>query len=157
MGELSLEHPKSEKLYFDGLFLSKAFNVSARKFQRNYVSWHWRVMQNLKENWLVAWKITSGICLIFMRAVESLEICTFIGFFCAKHTNIEMKKYCKVMTLDSKNDVINLANFNLRSGKSENSHFNMLLLSIAYKVSAEKIEKNYLSWHWRAMQSLKRN
>ena len=27
--------------------MSKAYNVSARKFQRNYVSWHWRVMQNL--------------------------------------------------------------------------------------------------------------
>ena len=31
---------KPEKLYIDGLFLPKAFNVSARKFQRNYVSWH---------------------------------------------------------------------------------------------------------------------
>ena len=38
LGELSLEHSKSEKLYIDGLFLSKAYNVSARKFQRNYVS-----------------------------------------------------------------------------------------------------------------------
>ena len=79
---------KSEKLYIDGLFLSKGYNVSARKFQRDYVSWHWRVMQNLKENWLVAWKITSGICLIFMRAVESLEICTLMGFFCPKHIKI---------------------------------------------------------------------
>ena len=49
---------KSEKLYIDGLFLSRANNVSVRKFQRNYVSWHWKVMQNLKENWHVAWKIT---------------------------------------------------------------------------------------------------
>ena len=79
---------KSEKLYIDGLFLSKAFNVSARKFQRNYVSWHWRVMQNLKENWLNAWKISSGICLIFMRAVESLEISTLMAFFCPKHLKI---------------------------------------------------------------------
>ena len=53
-----LEHSKSEKLYNDGLFLSKAYNISARKFQRNYVSWHWRVMQNLKENWLVTWEMT---------------------------------------------------------------------------------------------------
>ena len=58
IGELSLEHSKSERLFIDGLFLSKAYNVSARKFQRNCVSWHWRVMQNLKENWLVAWKMT---------------------------------------------------------------------------------------------------
>ena len=41
-----------------GLFLFKAYNVSVRKFQRNFVSWHWKVMQNLKKNWLVAWKIT---------------------------------------------------------------------------------------------------
>ena len=27
------------------------------KFQRNYVPWHWKVFQSLKENWLVAWKI----------------------------------------------------------------------------------------------------
>ena len=31
---------------------------SPRKFQRDYMSWHWRVMQNLKENRLVAWKMT---------------------------------------------------------------------------------------------------
>ena len=47
IGELSLEHSKSEKLYIYGLFLSKACNVSARKCQRNYVLWQWRVMQNL--------------------------------------------------------------------------------------------------------------
>ena len=51
IGWISLEHSKSEKLYIDELFLSKASNVSARKFQRNYVSWHWRAMQNLKENY----------------------------------------------------------------------------------------------------------
>ena len=36
-------------------------NVLARKFQRNYVSWHWKVMQNLSENWLVAWKMTKNL------------------------------------------------------------------------------------------------
>ena len=29
--------------------------VSGRKFQRIYVSCNWRVMQNLKENWLKVW------------------------------------------------------------------------------------------------------
>ena len=51
-------------------------NVLARKFHRNYVSWHWKVMQNLSENWLVDWK-SQGIWLIFMRQVESLKICTW--------------------------------------------------------------------------------
>ena len=33
-------------------------NASVRKLQRNYVSWNWKLMQILKENWLAAWKIT---------------------------------------------------------------------------------------------------
>ena len=54
----SLEYPKVWKLYTDGLFLSKAYTISAKKFQRNYVSWHWRVLQSLNKNWLVGWKMT---------------------------------------------------------------------------------------------------
>ena len=67
-----------------GSFCPKS-NNSARKFQRNFVSWHWKMMQNLKENWLVPWKTTSVIWLILMWAVESLKICTLIGSFCWKH------------------------------------------------------------------------
>ena len=88
LGELSLDQSKVWKLYIDGLFLSKADTVSIRTFQRNYVSWHWRVLQSLNENWLVAWKMTEGILLILMRAAESLKICTLIGSVCPKHTNI---------------------------------------------------------------------
>ena len=40
-----------------GSFCRKGY-VSARKLQRDYVSWHWRVMQNLKKKRLVVWKIT---------------------------------------------------------------------------------------------------
>ena len=72
---------KSENLYFDSLFFSKAYNVSARTFQRNYVSRHWRVMQNLKETWFVACKMTKGIWLMFMKAVKSLKNCTLMGCF----------------------------------------------------------------------------
>ena len=43
-----------------GSFCRKC-NVSARKFQKNYVSWHWKVMQNLSENWLMAWKMTRNL------------------------------------------------------------------------------------------------
>ena len=63
-------------------------HISVRKFQRSYLSWPWRVLQNLKENWLVTWKMTLGIWLIFMKAVESLKICILIGSFCPKHTKI---------------------------------------------------------------------
>ena len=68
-----------------------------------------------------------------------------------------MKKYRKVMfhdteecpkfeekpTLGSKNDKRNLVNFNVMC-KSESLHFDVLLFSIAYEVSAEKVQ-NYLS------------
>ena len=37
----------------------------------------------------------------FMRAVESLKIYTLIGPFCPKHTNIQVKKYGRVMSHDT--------------------------------------------------------
>ena len=56
-------------------------------------------------------------------------------------------KFEEKLTLGSKNDMRNLVNFNANSGKSENLHFDVLLLSIACKVSAKKVQKNYLPWH----------
>ena len=40
-------------------------------------------------------------------------------------------KFEKKLTLGSKNDMRNLVKFNASSGKSKNSHFDVLLLSIA--------------------------
>ena len=49
------------------------------------------------------------------------------------------------LTLGSKNDMRNSVNFNASSGKSESLHFDVLLLSVAYKFSAKKVQKNDLS------------
>ena len=49
------------------------------------------------------------------------------------------------LTLDSKNGMRNLVNFDVNSGKSENLQFDVLLLLIAYEVSAKKVQKNDLS------------
>ena len=65
-------HVKSH-LYFDGPLLMKVYKISAERLQRSYVSWHWRVIQNLKKNWLEVCKITRGIWKIFTRALESLS------------------------------------------------------------------------------------
>ena len=54
-------------------------------------------------------------------------------------------KFEEKLTLGSKNDMKNLVNFNASSDKSENLHLDVLLLSIAYKVSAKKVQKYYLS------------
>ena len=61
-----------------------------------------------------------------------------------------------LFSLGSKNDMRNSENFNASSGKSENLHIDLLPLSKAYSVSAEKVQKNYLSWHWK-IQTLKKN
>ena len=49
------------------------------------------------------------------------------------------------LALGFKIDMTNLVNFNASSGKSENLHFDVLLLSVGYKDSAKKVEKNYLT------------
>ena len=61
------------------------------------------------------------------------------------HDNEECPKFEEKLTLGSKNDMRNLANLNVISGKSKTLHFDVLLFSIACKVSAKKVQKNYLS------------
>ena len=62
-----------KNLHFDWCLLCKVYNVWPKKVQRSYISWHWRVMQNLKKNWLVVWKMTWGIWQIFIRTLESVR------------------------------------------------------------------------------------
>ena len=52
-------------------------------------------------------------------------------------------KFEEKLTLGSKNDMGNLVKFDVSSGKSGNLHFDMLLLLIAYKVSAWKVQENF--------------
>ena len=54
-------------------------------------------------------------------------------------------KFEEKLGLGFKNDMMNLVNVNASSGKSENLHFDVLRLSIAYKVLAKKVQKSYLS------------
>ena len=56
-------------------------------------------------------------------------------------------KFEEKLALGSKNDMRNLINFNASSGKSGNLHFDVILLPIAHEVSAEKVQKNFLSSH----------
>ena len=54
-------------------------------------------------------------------------------------------KFEEKLTLGSKNDMKNLVKLNASGGKSENLHFDVLLLSIVCKVSAKGVQKNYPS------------
>ena len=53
-----------------------------------------------------------------------------------------MQSLKKRLTFGSKKDMRNEVNFNTSGCKSENLHFDMLLLSIASNVSAKKLQKN---------------
>ena len=74
----------SQNFHFYWFLLCKVYNVWLKEVQTSYLSWHWRVMQNLKKNWLVVWKLTWGICQIFTRALESVKMGTLMRSFCPK-------------------------------------------------------------------------
>ena len=53
---LTWAHASLQKLHFYLLLLCKVFNVWPKTVQRSYLSWHWKVMQNLKKNlWCGKW------------------------------------------------------------------------------------------------------
>ena len=56
-------------------------------------------------------------------------------------------KFEEKLSLGSKNDMKNLVNLNISNGKSKNLNFDVLLLSMACKVSTKKVQKNDLSCH----------
>ena len=84
----------------------------------------------------VRWKSTEELCLITLKSDP---------------------KFGEKLSLGSRNDLRNLVSFNASIGKSEIFYFDVLLLSIAYKAPAKKVQNNYLSWYWRVIQTLKKN
>ena len=78
---------KSVKLYTDGLFLPKACNFSAIKFNRICVM---TLNANVKFNGKLTHALKSKITnlLKFHATVESLQTFTFIGSVCLKHIKI---------------------------------------------------------------------
>ena len=112
---------KSESLLFDVLLSSIAYEVSAKKLQKNYLSWHWKKIQTFRKNWLFVWKMTWEIWWTLTRAVESLKVFTLMGYFCRKCIMFEFKKYRGVvswrMTYGFKNDISNWENFHTNSWK----------------------------------------
>ena len=63
------------------------------------------------------------------------------------HDTDNNEKFEEKLSLGSKNYMRNLVNFNASSATSENLHFDVLLLSIAYKVWINTVQRNYLSLH----------
>ena len=56
-----------------------------------------------------------------------------------------VRKSKRKLTRDWKNDIRNLVNFHASSRKSENLHFDQILLFKAHKDLDEKVQKSYVS------------
>ena len=65
--------------------------------------------------------MTWGIWWILTQTMESLKICTLMGYFCQKYVMFELKKYRRVVlwkiTFGFKNEVSNLVNSDTSSWK----------------------------------------
>ena len=62
-------------------------------------------------------------------------------------------KFKRKLICGLKNDIKNLVNFHASSRKSENLHYDRILLFKSYKFLDKKIQKSYVLWHWRMMQN----
>ena len=105
-GEFNVSSDKSENLHFNVLLLSIAYKVSAKKVQKNYLSWHWKGIQTLQKNWLFVWKMVWGIWWTLTWATESLKIWTLMGYFCRKYVVFELKNKKILRSCLVKNDVM---------------------------------------------------
>ena len=89
---------KSTNLHFDVLLLSKAYKYLDEKVKKSYVSWHWRVMQSLRKNWLLVPKMALEIWWILRWAEASLKIFTLMCYLCQRYIKFQLKKYIRVIT-----------------------------------------------------------
>ena len=81
-------------LYLDRLLLLKVYKILAKKIQRSCVSWHWRLMQNLKENWFVVSKFGE----FWSEHSKVSKIYTLICSFREKYVMFDLKKYRGVLS-----------------------------------------------------------
>ena len=122
-----------KKFRFDWSLLCKVYNIWPKKVQRSYISRHWRVMQNLKKNWLVVWKITWGIWQIFTRALESWDskLGLLWGTFIPSRKYMSLKFTGELCVMTMKKD----AKFEKELTNLKNFYFNGLLLTKVYIAS----------------------
>ena len=117
---------------FTGSFCAK-YNVLPKKVQRSYLSWHWTVMQILKKNWLVLWKITWGICKYLPEHLKISKLGLWWHLFMQNRKCMSLKfteelcvitmknhaKYDDKLICRFKIDNRNLRNFDSSTQKSE--------------------------------------
>ena len=89
--------------------LMGSFNPNFKKYelkiQRSYLSSQWRIIQNLKTNWIVISKVTCGKWRILTWALLKVsKLSILMGSFWAKYTLLELKKYRGLSFMKVKRD-----------------------------------------------------
>ena len=150
--------------------MCKVFNAWPKKIQRSYLSWHWRVMQNLKKNWLVVWKMT-GILQIFTRAIWSLKIGIMMGSFNPKKEKYDLKIHRGVMCHENEEwcKIWRGIDLLFQYWHEEFDEFwpkylkvsKIFILMCSFWAKyilfeLKKVRRSYLSWNWRGIQNLGR-
>ena len=101
--------------------------------------------------------------------VKFRQICTLIGSLCWKYKKFQLKKYIGVMSHDPEQwfKIWRKTDFSFQkwqefgefwsehSKRLKNLHFDWFLLCKVFNVWPKKVQRSYLSWHWRVMQNLK--
>ena len=120
---------KSKKLCFNGLLVTKIYNVWAKKVQRRYLSWHQRVMQNLKKKLTCGLKNDMRNLANFHQSTWKCQNWDFVGILLSKVEKVwpynlqlcmTMKnnaKFEEELTCHFKTDMRNLTNFDARTWK----------------------------------------
>ena len=115
-----------------GSFWAK-YNVWAKKVPRSYLSWHWRVIQSLKKNWIAVWKMTWGIGKFSPEYSEVSKLELWWDPFVESRKCMSLKfteelcvmtmkndaKFEEELTCHFKTDMRNLTNFDLNTRKSK--------------------------------------
>ena len=153
-------------------FLHKADKILDEKVHKSYVFWYWRVMQSLKKNWLLFPKMTWESWSILMPGVASLKIFTLMCVTylesilcfsqkCTEELCVTTLKndviFKERLTGGLKNDIRNLVNFHGSSRNIDNLHSDDSFCQCHIKFQLKKVQKSYLSWHWRVIEALKKN
>ena len=138
--------------------------------QRNYVSWHWRVMQNLNKNWCLVSKPTRTSWILTL-ALESQTNLHFDWCLLCKNINFDLKKYRGIVFHDTeewykiwrKTDLW-FGKWHEEYGKFSPEQFKVSKLGYwcdsliqSRKSMSEVPQRSYVLWQWRMMQNLKRN
>ena len=140
-------------------YYQKIYKIWAKKVRWSYFSLYWTIMQKLTL-WFQKRHEELGELSLEPWQVKSF---TLMGSFCPKHKMLQLESSIGIMTLKGnaklkgkltyslKTHKRNLVNFHASSRKTENLHFDGLLLSKAYKEEWcrvwRKTEPWFQKWH----------